>query len=176
MAACEVLPYGTLSGWGRDVMLRHRTELARGLHSGFVLDWLPIWWRVVHAGVFREHDIILTRGVSLVDRTDRNNAHSRRPFNFFVLRWCLRIATLSNNNREPMLVVFLLGGDGRLTSGLKKVLNHCAQIVKGSRRYPRPHMTPLLRELKGTNPALKKPSNIPEIYAKMFGRIHWSRL
>ena len=29
---------------------------------------------------------------------------------------------------------------------------------------------------KGTNPALKKPSNIPEIYAKMFGRIHWSRL
>ena len=26
--------------------------------------------------------------------------------------------------------------------------------------------------LKGTNPALKKPSNIPEIYAKMFGRIH----
>ena len=25
---------------------------------------------------------------------------------------------------------------------------------------------------KGTNPALKKPSNIPEIYAKMFGRIH----
>ena len=30
--------------------------------------------------------------------------------------------------------------------------------------------------VKGTNPALKKPSNIPEIYAKMFGRIHWSRL
>ena len=30
--------------------------------------------------------------------------------------------------------------------------------------------------LKGTNPALKKPSNIPEIYAKMFGRFHWSRL
>ena len=30
--------------------------------------------------------------------------------------------------------------------------------------------------IKGTNPALKKPSNIPEIYAKMFGRIHWSRL
>ena len=29
---------------------------------------------------------------------------------------------------------------------------------------------------KGTNPALKKPSNIPEIYAKMFGRSHWSRL
>ena len=26
--------------------------------------------------------------------------------------------------------------------------------------------------LKGTNPALKKPSNIPEIYAKMFGRFH----
>ena len=26
--------------------------------------------------------------------------------------------------------------------------------------------------IKGTNPALKKPSNIPEIYAKMFGRIH----
>ena len=26
--------------------------------------------------------------------------------------------------------------------------------------------------VKGTNPALKKPSNIPEIYAKMFGRIH----
>ena len=26
--------------------------------------------------------------------------------------------------------------------------------------------------LKGTNPALKKPSNIPEIYPKMFGRIH----
>ena len=25
---------------------------------------------------------------------------------------------------------------------------------------------------KGTNPALKKPSNIPEIYAKMFGRFH----
>ena len=31
-------------------------------------------------------------------------------------------------------------------------------------------------EFKGTNPALKKPSNIPEIYAKMFGRFHWSRL
>ena len=30
--------------------------------------------------------------------------------------------------------------------------------------------------IQGTNPALKKPSNIPEIYAKMFGRIHWSRL
>ena len=27
-------------------------------------------------------------------------------------------------------------------------------------------------DLKGTNPALKKPSNIPEIYAKMFGRFH----
>ena len=26
--------------------------------------------------------------------------------------------------------------------------------------------------VKGTNPALKKPSNIPEIYAKMFGRLH----
>ena len=26
--------------------------------------------------------------------------------------------------------------------------------------------------VKGTNPVLKKPSNIPEIYAKMFGRIH----
>ena len=26
--------------------------------------------------------------------------------------------------------------------------------------------------LKGTNPALKKPSNIPKIYAKMFGRFH----
>ena len=26
--------------------------------------------------------------------------------------------------------------------------------------------------LKGTNPASKKPSNIPEIYAKMFGRFH----
>ena len=25
---------------------------------------------------------------------------------------------------------------------------------------------------KGTNPALKKPSNIPEIYAKMLGRFH----
>ena len=25
---------------------------------------------------------------------------------------------------------------------------------------------------KGTNPALKKPSNIPEIYAKMFDRFH----
>ena len=31
-------------------------------------------------------------------------------------------------------------------------------------------------DFKGTNPALKKPSNIPEIYAKMFGRFHWSRL
>ena len=28
------------------------------------------------------------------------------------------------------------------------------------------------RCFKGTNPALKKPSNIPEIYAKMFGRFH----
>ena len=27
-------------------------------------------------------------------------------------------------------------------------------------------------QFKGTNPALKKPSNIPEIYAKMFGRFH----
>ena len=27
-------------------------------------------------------------------------------------------------------------------------------------------------EIKGTNPALKKPSNIPEIYVKMFGRFH----
>ena len=33
-----------------------------------------------------------------------------------------------------------------------------------------------VKRLKGTNPALKKPSNIPEIYAKMFGRFHWSRL
>ena len=33
-----------------------------------------------------------------------------------------------------------------------------------------------LFSIKGTNPALKKPSNIPEIYAKMFGRFHWSRL
>ena len=30
----------------------------------------------------------------------------------------------------------------------------------------------LIVEVKGTNPALKKPSNIPEIYAKMFGRFH----
>ena len=29
-----------------------------------------------------------------------------------------------------------------------------------------------LELIKGTNPALKKPSNIPEIYAKMFGRFH----
>ena len=28
------------------------------------------------------------------------------------------------------------------------------------------------RRVKGTNPALKKPSNIPEIYAKMFCRFH----
>ena len=28
------------------------------------------------------------------------------------------------------------------------------------------------QRFKGTNPALKKPSNIPEIYAKMFGRFH----
>ena len=28
------------------------------------------------------------------------------------------------------------------------------------------------RHVKGTNPALKKLSNIPEIYAKMFGRFH----
>ena len=27
-------------------------------------------------------------------------------------------------------------------------------------------------EFKGTNPALKKPSNILEIYAKMFARFH----
>ena len=27
-------------------------------------------------------------------------------------------------------------------------------------------------EVKGTNPALKKSSNIPEIYAKVFGRFH----
>ena len=27
-------------------------------------------------------------------------------------------------------------------------------------------------DLKGTNPALKKPSNVPEIYAKMFGKFH----
>ena len=31
---------------------------------------------------------------------------------------------------------------------------------------------PIAAPVKGTNPALKKPSNIPEIYAKMFGRIH----
>ena len=47
---------------------------------------------------------------------------------------------------------------------------------------PRPRYKRSLRELllslvtvaqlKGTNPALKKPSNIPEIYAKMFGRFH----
>ena len=30
----------------------------------------------------------------------------------------------------------------------------------------------MLIMFKGTNPALKKPSNIPEIYAKMFGRFH----
>ena len=30
----------------------------------------------------------------------------------------------------------------------------------------------LMKWFKGTNPALKKPSNIPEIYAKMFGRFH----
>ena len=32
--------------------------------------------------------------------------------------------------------------------------------------------TPGRARVKGTNPALKKPSNIPELYAKMFGRIH----
>ena len=30
----------------------------------------------------------------------------------------------------------------------------------------------LVTILKGTNPAFKKPSNVPEIYAKMFGRFH----
>ena len=30
----------------------------------------------------------------------------------------------------------------------------------------------IANKFKGTNPALKKPSNMPEIYAKMFGRIH----
>ena len=31
---------------------------------------------------------------------------------------------------------------------------------------------PEQKNFKGTNPALKNPSNIPEIYAKMFGRFH----
>ena len=32
------------------------------------------------------------------------------------------------------------------------------------------------KALKGINPPLKKSLNIPEIYAKMFSRLHWSRL
>ena len=32
--------------------------------------------------------------------------------------------------------------------------------------------TEMMWPVKGTNPALKKPSNIPEIYAKIFGRFH----
>ena len=39
--------------------------------------------------------------------------------------------------------------------------------------YSKPFVGSLV---KGTNRALKKPSNTPEIYAKMFGRFHWSRL
>ena len=34
------------------------------------------------------------------------------------------------------------------------------------------HLLQRSPQVKGTNPALKKPSNIPEIYAKMFGRFH----
>ena len=34
----------------------------------------------------------------------------------------------------------------------------------------------IIRHVKGTNPSLKKSLNIPEIYAKMFGRFHWLRL
>ena len=33
-------------------------------------------------------------------------------------------------------------------------------------------MIKLWPKFKGTNPALKKSSNIPEIYAKMLGRFH----
>ena len=56
------------------------------------------------------------------------------------------------------------------------------QITKGSRAAQYAdctwseddrEQTTLKRSLvKGTNPALKKPSNIPEIYAKMFGRFY----
>ena len=47
---------------------------------------------------------------------------------------------------------------------LQKVLNHCAQIVKGVRRSA--HVTPLLRELKWPN--------IEDLVAERYlGMVHW---
>ena len=56
--------------------------------------------------------------------------------------------------------------NGLLGAGAGAVKNGAAPAPK------RDTIVEKLRNVKGTNPALKKPSNIPEIYAKMFGRFH----
>ena len=60
---------------------------------------------------------------------------------------------------------------GKCIINCSTMLGLCESLPDGctvSVVYVMPNPT----SLKGTNPALKKPSNIPEIYAKMFGRFH----
>ena len=62
------------------------------------------------------------------------------------------------------LRIKLFGGSG---SGSGSGQNVPAPAAPAPAPMLSPHMG-----LKGTNPTLKKSSNIPEIYAKMFGRCH----
>ena len=80
----------------------------------------------------------------------------------FAVPFCRKVITISGNS------------DLRRYAAENQIENAMSDV-----RYPliKPYhfyfdQTIQSRVVKGTNPALKKPSNIPEIYAKMIGRSH----
>ena len=83
------------------------------------------------------------------------NAGGNHDLNLFLLlaKWLIWKQSKSESDLNILMFLLHLSSYQRVQS--------CVYKMKGE-----------LDEFKGTNPALKKPSNIPEIYAKMFGRIH----
>ena len=80
-----------------------------------------------------------------------------------------------NGRYLTYLIIYLLMGTGIFRPLERPVDSRWLQPIYSVIRTDFKHFAvPVFIKsiFKGTNPALKKPSNIPEIYAKMFGRIH----
>ena len=67
-----------------------------------------------------------------------------------------------------------------VNDAIKAIKRAIENVPQENFQVPKTHFLKLVElcldfqvfSFKGTNPALKKPSNIPEIYTKMFGRFH----